>query len=183
MPPLPHSVNAASPIPPCPAALNPESGAHPSFEPFSNFREKMPVRPRNGTPSPRSSGHFWAQLAISAISAPNWQLFLAISTLNWHLLREIQKNGGQSALQHRKGPRRGRKAMGIRKDARSRGAEANIRKLRRKKYPVNSFPVGNISGLCWISVGKLRGRAASGAFFMPGARNRRADPWQEIRSQ
>ena len=48
---------------------------------------------------------------------------------------------------------------------------------------VNPFPVGNISGLCWISVGKLRGRAASGAFFMPGARNRRAAPWQEIRSQ
>lgn len=98
MPPLPHSVNAASPIPPCPADQSPESGAHPSFEPFSNFREKMPVRPRNGTKPPRSSGHFWAQLAISAISAPNWQLFLAISTLNWHLLQEIQKKMEDKAL-------------------------------------------------------------------------------------
>ena len=47
------------------------------------------------TPS-HSPGHFWAQLAFSAISAPNWQLLLAISAPNWHLLREIQKMEDQA---------------------------------------------------------------------------------------
>ena len=57
---------------------------------------KCQFDPEMARSPPRSSGHFWAQLAISAISAPNWQLFLAISTLNWHLLQEIQKMEDQA---------------------------------------------------------------------------------------
>ena len=89
-----------------------------------------------------------AQLAISAISAPNWQLFLAISTLNWHLLRKIQKNGGQSALQHRKGPRRrGGKPWEFGKTREAVGLKQH------KKATAEEIPCKSVS--CWKHFGAM----------------------------